>query len=166
MYARTIPLMVDKHLQVVIQVCAPLISYGLKGTIHAILAHEFLHYLELLNRISKMRLVSDEISGNVFESVYADEQRLFESGAVFSDKTLLRHITKRFPSGFRDYKLEDKVIKHWIKRGLPKSGIALDKNFARMSASSLSSVSLDPRFLARLDEIELRSNAIKKRRGY
>ena len=166
MYARTIPLILEKNLRIVIQVCAPLISYGLKGTVHAILAHEFLHYLELLNRIAKMRLLSDEITDNIFESVYADETRLFEPGAVFADKTLLRHVTKRFPSGFRDYRLEDKVIKLWIERGLPKSSIALDKNFAMMPADDLSSVSLDPRFLARLDEIEDRSKAIKRRRGY
>ena len=59
LYARTIPLILDEKLQVVIQVCAPLVSYGLRGTIHAVLAHEFLHYLELLSRISKMRLLSE-----------------------------------------------------------------------------------------------------------
>ena len=39
--------------QVVIQISAPLIAYGLKGTIHAILAHEFLHFLELIRKIEK-----------------------------------------------------------------------------------------------------------------
>ena len=166
LYARTIPLILDEKLQVVIQVCAPLVSYGLRGTIHAVLAHEFLHYLELLSRISKMRLLSDEITGNVFESVYADETRLFEPGAVFTDRTLLRHITKKFPSGFRDYRLEDKVMEHWIERGLPQSGIALDRNFARISVKTLSAVSLDPKFLARLNEIERKSEAVRKRMHY
>ena len=46
LYARTIPLIIDDSIHVVIQVSAPLVAYGLKGTIHAILAHEFLHYLE------------------------------------------------------------------------------------------------------------------------
>jgi hypothetical protein len=56
LFARTIPV-VDAHkqLHVVVQITAPLISYGLKGTIHAILAHEFMHYLELVNRILKMK---------------------------------------------------------------------------------------------------------------
>ena len=49
-FARTIPVVTDSDVQVVIQISAPLIAYGLKGTIHAILAHEFLHYLELLQR--------------------------------------------------------------------------------------------------------------------
>ena len=37
LYARTIPLIVNDSIQVVIQISAPLIAYGLKGTIHAIL---------------------------------------------------------------------------------------------------------------------------------
>ena len=48
--------------KVVIQISAPLVAYGLKGTIHAVLAHEFLHYLELIRKITKMDLLSDEIS--------------------------------------------------------------------------------------------------------
>ncbi len=110
LFARTIPFISQNTLQVVIQVSAPLVAYGLKGTIHAILAHEFLHYLELIRKISKMELLSDEISVNLFENVYADNERLFDPRAVFNDNTLLSHITKKFPAGFRDYKLEDKVV--------------------------------------------------------
>ena len=94
LFARTIPVMFEEKFQVVIQISAPLIAYGLKGTIHAILAHEFLHFLELLRKISKMELLSDEISGNLFENVYTDETRLFEPKVVFKDRMLLNHITK------------------------------------------------------------------------
>ena len=41
LFARTIPVVGDDNLlRVVVQVTAPLIAYGLKGTIHAILAHD------------------------------------------------------------------------------------------------------------------------------
>ena len=116
LFARTIPVLFDEKFQVVIQISAPLIAYGLKGTIHAILAHEFLHFIELIRKISKMDLLSDEISGNLFENVYSDETRLFEPRVVFKDRTLLNHITKKFPAGFRDYKLEDKVTKFGLKK--------------------------------------------------
>src|SRR3712207_175598 len=54
LFARTIPVVdAAKQLHVVVQITTPLISYGLKGTIHAILAHEFMHYLELINRDRK-----------------------------------------------------------------------------------------------------------------
>ena len=59
LYARTIPLLINDSIQVVIQISAPLVAFGLKGTIHAILAHEFLHYLELVMRLSKVELLSD-----------------------------------------------------------------------------------------------------------
>lgn len=166
LFARTIPVMFDGKFQVVIQISAPLVAYGLKGTIHAILAHEFLHYLELIRKISKMDLLSDEISGNLFENVYADETRLFEPRAVFSDRTLLDHITKRFPSGFRDYKLEDKVMKFWIDRDLPKTNVALDSNTVKLSMESLSKINLDPVFIKKIEELEQKSGKIRKKKLY
>ena len=166
LFARTIPVFFEEQFQVVIQISAPLVAYGLKGTIHAILAHEFLHFLELIRKISKMELLSDEISGNLFENVYADETRLFEPKAVFNDKTLLNHITKRFPSGFRDYKLEDKSIKFWLNKNLPKVNVSLDANTIKLSAESLSKIKLDQDFLKKLDELEHKSNKIHKKRLY
>ncbi|MDH3678191.1 MAG: hypothetical protein OEQ12_07820 [Nitrosopumilus sp.] len=166
LFARTIPIMFDDTFQVVIQISAPLVAYGLKGTIHAILAHEFLHYIELVRKISKMDLLSDEISGNLFENVFADETRLFEPRAVFKDRTLLDHITRRFPSGFRDYKLEDKVIKYWIDKNLPKTNVSLDTNTVKLSVNSLSKIKLDPRFLKKIDDLEQKSAKIRKKKIY
>ena len=166
LFARTIPVMIEDKFQVVIQISAPLVAYGLKGTIHAILAHEFLHYLELTRKISKMDLLSDEISGNLFENVYADETRLFEPRAVFKDKTLLDHITKRFPSGFRDYKLENKVIKYWIDKSLPKTNVSLDTNTVKLSIESLSKIKIDPIFLKKIDELQQKSLKIHKKKLY
>lgn len=166
LFARTVPVFVENKFHVVIQISAPLVAYGLKGTIHAILAHEFLHFLELMRKISKMDLLSDEITGNLFESVYTDETRLFEPKAVFKDRTLLDHITKRFPDGFRDYKLEDKVMKLWIKENLPKINIALDSNTVKLSAESLSKIKLDPIFLQKLDQLGMKSAKIRKNQIY
>lgn len=166
LFARTLPLVFDDKLQVVIQISAPLVAYGLKGTIHAILAHEFLHFLELIRKISKMELLSDEISGNIFENVYADEARLFEPKAVFDDRTLLLHITKKFPAGFRDYKLEDKTLKYWIEKQLPKTSITLDTNITKLSAESLANIKINPKFLAKLEQMEQKSQKIQKRKIY
>lgn len=166
LFARTIPVFFEDKFQVVIQISAPLVAYGLKGTIHAILAHEFLHFLELIKKISKMELISDEISGNIFENVYADETRLFEPRAVFNDRTLLDHITKRFPAGFRDYKLEDKTIKFWIDKNLPTTKIALDSNTVKLPTESLSKIHFDPKFLQKLEELEKKSSKIRKKKLY
>ena len=166
LFARTIPIFYEEKFQVVIQISAPLVAYGLKGTIHAILAHEFLHYLDLIRKISKMDLLSDEVSGNIFESVYADETRLFEPRAVFDDRTLLDHITKRFPAGFRDYKLEDKVMKYWVEKNLPKTNVLLDSNTIKLSAESLSKINFDPKLLQKLDQLEEKSKKLRKKKLY
>ena len=166
LFARTLPVFFEEKFQVVIQISAPLVAFGLKGTIHAILAHEFLHYLELVRKISKMELLSDEISGSLFENVYADSTRLFEPRAVFDDKALLTHITKKFPAGFKDYKLEDKTEKLWIARNLPVTNITLDTNTVKLSAESLSKVNLDPILLGKIKEFEEKESKLRKRKLY
>ena len=166
LFARTIPIATKNDLRVVIQISAPLVAYGLKGTIHAILAHEFLHYLELMRKISSMELISDEVSSNLFESVYADSERLFEPRAVFTDKTLLSHITKKFPSGFRDYKLEDKVIKYWIEKNLPATNITLDTNIAKISPDLVSKIRLAPNLVSKIKSFELKASKLRKKRLY
>lgn len=166
LFARTLPVMFDDKFQVVIQISAPLVAYGLKGTIHAILAHEFLHFLELVRKISKMDLLSDEISGNLFENVYSDETRLFEPKAVFNDRTLLAHITKRFPAGFRDYKLEDKAMEFWAEKDLPKTNISLDTNTVKLSVDSLSKIKIAPSFISKIDQLQQKSLKIHKKKLY
>tara|TARA_B100001146_G_scaffold62882_1_gene55653 strand:- start:242 stop:946 length:705 start_codon:yes stop_codon:yes gene_type:complete len=166
LYARTIPLIIHDSIHVVIQISAPLVAYGLKGTIHAILAHEFLHYLELVTRLSKTELLSDEISSNLFENVYSDNTRLLEPRSVFNDNTLISHITKKFPSGFRDYKLEDKVIKFWIEQKLPVSKISLDTNTVKLNATQLSNIKLDELLLQQLEIIKTKNSKIRKKRLY
>ena len=166
LYARTIPLIVHDSIHVVIQISAPLVAYGLKGTIHAILAHEFLHYLELVTRLSKTELLSDEISSNLFENVYSDNARLLEPRSVFNDNTLISHITKKFPSGFRDHKLEDKVIKFWIEQKLPVSKISLDTNTVKLNATQLSNIKLDELLLQQLEIIKTKNSKLRKKRLY
>ncbi len=166
LYARTIPLIVHDSIHVVIQISAPLVAYGLKGTIHAILAHEFLHYLELVTRLSKTELLSDEISSNLFENVYSDNTRLLEPRSVFNDNMLISHITKKFPSGFHDYKLEDKVIKFWIEQKLPVSKISLDTNTVKLNAIQLSNIKLDELLLQQLEIIKTKNSKLRKKRLY
>ena len=166
LYARTIPLIVNDSIHVVIQISAPLVAYGLKGTIHAILAHEFLHYLELVTRLSNNELLSDEISSNLFENIYSDNNRLLEPRSVFNDNTLISHITKKFPSGFRDHKLEDKVIKFWIEQKLPVSKISLDTNTVKLNAIQLSNIKLDELLLQQLEIIKTKNSKLRKKRLY
>ena len=166
LFARTIPVVTKKSIQIIIQISAPLIAYGLKGTIHAILAHEFLHYLELIRKLSTMDLLSDEVSVNLFENVYRDSDRLFEPRAVFDDNALLSHITKKFPSGFRDFKLEDKVMKYWIEKNLPTIRITLDTNTVKLSANSISKMKLKSDLISKIQSFELKGSKLRRKRFY
>jgi hypothetical protein len=166
LFARTTPVVTGEKLEIIIQITAPLVAFGLKGTIHAILAHEFLHYLELVRRISKMEILSDELSGNLFESAYSDATRLFDPRAVFDDKTLLLHITKKFPEGFRDYKLEDKVVKFWIEKNLPTTKITMDTNIAKIPSEILAKTKFDPKLEQKLDELVLKMSKLRKKKLY
>ena len=167
-FARTIPIVGDdKLLRIVIQLTAPLIAYGLKGSIHAILAHEFMHYLELVSRIVKMRVISDEVSGTLFEGRYADSARLLEERAVFkSDPTLIKHITTRFPEGFRDFKLEDKVIKLWMDKGLAVTNVPIDSNVIKIPIEAMANLQVDQAVKQRIAEFERMKMRKSKYPGY
>ena len=164
-FARTIPVIGDDNLlRVVVQLTAPLVAYGLKGTIHAILAHEFMHYLELVSRIAKMRIVSDELSGTLFEGTYTDAGRLLEERAVFkSDPTLIRHITTRFPEGFRDMKLEDKAIKLWMDKGLPLTRVTIDANVIKIPVEAMARLQVEQAIKDKIAEYE--SVKLRKRKN-
>jgi len=166
LFARTIPFEYNKKINVMIQISAPLVAYGLKGTIHAILAHEFLHYLELISRISNMEILSDEISGNLFENIFTDNTKLFKPQSVFNDKTLISHITKRFPLGFHDYKLEAKTEKFWIKKNLPVTNLTLDSNTTKISSSSLSKVKIESKLLQKLKQFEQKNSKTRNKKYY
>jgi hypothetical protein len=144
-FARTIPTIgCDNRLKVVIQITAPLVAYGLLGTVHAILAHEFLHYLELVRRIVTMNLVSDEIYGTLFEEKYSDNARLMNARVVFSsDPTLIRHISNRFNDGFRDPRLEKIAINEWIDKGLPVTNARIDYNIVKIPFETIVSLEVD-----------------------
>ena len=168
-FARTIPVISDQDrlLRVVVQITAPLVAFGLKGTIHAILAHEFMHYLELVSRIVKMNVISDEVTGTLFEGTYADASRLLEERSVFkSDPTLIKHITTRFPEGFRDFKLEDKAIELWMNKGLPTVNVPIDSNTIKIPIEAMARLQVDQPVRDKLAEFE--STRLRKKRtlGY
>ncbi len=166
-FARTIPVTDNyNHLQVVVQITAPLISYGLKGTIHAVLAHEFMHYLELVSRVINMKVISDEVSGTLFEGKYTDASKLLEERAVLkSDPSLIKHITTRFPEGFRDLKLEDKAINSWMNKGLPITKVPVDANVIRIPIEAMTKLEVEQGVKDKLTELE-NLKLRKKRNSY
>ena len=113
-----------------------------------------------------MNIISDEISGNLFENIYSDYTRLLEPQSVFDDKTLLQHIIKKFPSGFRDYKLENKAVELWIEKNLPISKINLDSNNVKLTVKSISKLKMDPALLKKLEQIQIKNSRVRKKKIY
>src|SRR5215208_3365432 len=157
-FARTIPVVnEERRLNIVIQLTAPLIAFGMLGSIHAILAHEFIHYLNLVSRIMKMDIISDSISGTLFEERYEDLSRLMEPRSVFKpDRTLIDHIAKKFPEGFSDVRLEAKVVSEWMNRGLPTINVAVDSNIIKIPIELMANLEVDERVKQRIMEFENR----------
>ena len=55
LYARTIPVEVNGRVEILVEVTAPLLLYSTKVTLRLVLAHEFLHYVELVRNFTKTR---------------------------------------------------------------------------------------------------------------
>ncbi len=155
LFARTVPVVGgDNRLRIIVQLTGPLVAFGIKGTLHAILAHEFLHYLELVGRMVKMDTLSDEVSGTLFEGTYSDLTRLFDARRVFIDRSLLRLITKKFPEGFQDPRLEEKAVRMWLEKGLPSLRISMEENVVRIPMSVVANTEIDQDLRNKIYELE------------
>jgi hypothetical protein len=105
----------------------------------------------------RMDIISDSISSTLFEERYGDLSRLIEPKLVFkSDRALIDHITKKFPEGFSDLRLEAKVVNEWINRRLPTRKIAIDSNIIRLPIELMANLEIDEVVKERILEFETR----------
>jgi len=155
-YARTLPLEVDGALEIVVQITAALIAYGSKATLHAILAHEFLHYASLVKQFSSKEVLSSELTSTMFEAVHVDTSGFTNLEKIYKDRSLRRLLKKKFSNGLVDEKLHEKVLKNWLAKGLPAIRLTPDSNVIRLSINSILNLRLDQSLLAKLKELEKR----------
>ncbi|MEM4297410.1 MAG: hypothetical protein QW815_03465 [Nitrososphaerota archaeon] len=156
-FARTLPLEVLGSLEIWVQLSAPLIAFGEKPTIHAVIGHEFLHYVELVRRFMTLQTLSSTVPSTLFESSYADTTDLYPAEKLLKDKRLIRLIKSRFPNGFVDEELQEKAVKRWLEKGLPINRWSPDTHVVRVSASAVLNARFDPVLRSKLDEVEKRS---------
>src|SRR6188472_1034408 len=145
LYARTIPFCTtENRIKIVIQLSAPLVMYGLKGTIHAVLAHEFLHYLNILKNIINLEVTSDNISDTLYENSFSDNERTLDLTKVFRRDIYLQNVVnKKFVNGFNDSNLDKKAESFWIKKKLPIQKIMIGDNFIKLPFSALANTVVD-----------------------
>ena len=149
LYARVIPAVFDGRLSILIQFTAPLVLYGAKGTVEAVAAHEFTHYVDLVGRLSTMNIVSDERVSTLFEAGHADEGRVASPGKVFAkDRPLAALVKRKFSPNLKDPRLDAKVSAKWIEAGLPTRMVAPEENTVRLDSQAVAGASFDPMLLA------------------
>jgi hypothetical protein len=160
LYARVIPAENKGRLSIIVQFAAPLLLFGLKGTVEAVAAHEFTHYIHLVRRFSRMQVSSDERASTLFEAGYADEERVTAPALVLEgDKKLVGLVKKKFAAGLIDEKLNDKVAKGWLEKGLPTRRVSPEENVVSLSVELIAKASFDPMVIARIEELEGRGQS-------
>lgn len=159
-YARTLPYQTPSGLDIVVQVSAALLYYGSKTSLKTVLAHELLHYLDLVRRMSKFEILSDEVRTSTFEAMYSDLERAIKPEYVYSDKALVNNIKRKFVDGFEDKSLKEKTLKNWINKRKPVVELPPEENVVRVPVSMILTVKFDPILLLRIREIEKKSGLV------
>jgi hypothetical protein len=78
-----------------------------------------------------------------------------EPKSVFkSDRTLIDHITKKFPEGFSDLRLEDKVVNEWINKRLPMTKVNIDSNIVKLPIELMANLEVDQILKERILEFQ------------
>ncbi len=160
LYARVIPMAKTGTLSIVVQFTAALVAFAPKGTLEAVAGHEFTHYVDLVRRISKLNVTSDERATTLFESSYADIERTVKPSSIFKETSLVRLIDRKFSRGLLDERLNAHVEKSWIGRNLPVRFIAPEENVVKVGIRSVLPGSLDPRVLARIGSLEKKAESL------
>jgi hypothetical protein len=110
--------------------------------------------------MSKFEMISDEVSTSTFEAMYSDMGRAIKPEYVYSDRTLVRNIKKKFADGFEDFKLKEKTLSNWINKGKPVMELPPEENVVRIPVNMILSIKFDPILLLRIREIEKKSGIV------
>ncbi len=158
LYARTIPVESKGTIEIVVQLSAALLLCGTKPTLRLIIAHEFLHYVELVKQFSSGRVLSQITSSSLFEEGYEDSGRAVDPIKIFRRKRkLAKELEAAFHGGFSDEKLNEKCRKSWIEKGLPTVRMAMGANQVKISMRAVASSAFDPKvveLVSKLDSLQ------------
>ena len=158
MFARVIPTTVTGSLVILIQFTAALVALGTKGTIEAVAAHEFTHYVDLVRRLSSTNVTNDEQATSLYEASFADTERTVAPRLLFSEKSLVGLVTRKFKDGLSDQSLNKKVGDAWISKNLPVRWVGPEENVVRLGMGVVASTKFDPAVLSRVAQIQGKMN--------
>lgn len=154
LFARVMPTTATGKLSILVQFTAALVAFASKGTLEAVAAHEFTHYVDLVRRLSTTNVVSDEKASTLFEASYADSERTVPPSLLFSERSLVNLVRRKFKEGLADEGLNKKVYEGWISKKMPMRLVAPDENVVRISMGGVISSSFDGGVLKKIAQME------------
>jgi hypothetical protein len=158
-FARVIPTTATGSLTILVQFTAALVAYGSKGTLNAVAAHEFTHYVELVRKLAKSNIVSDEVATSLYEASFVDSERTVPAKLLYSDRALVGLITRKFKPELSDSALNKKVSEFWIARDLPIRWVGPEANRVNLEMGVIAGTKFDPAVVRKASEIEEKMKA-------
>ncbi len=154
LFARVIPTTVTGSLVILVQFSAALIAYGTKGTIEAVAAHEFTHYVDLVRKLSTTNVTSDEVVTTLFEASFADAERTVPPRLLFDERSLVALVSRKFKNDLTDPALTKKVGDQWIAKNLPIHWVSPEENVLKVSMAIVAATRFDSAVLAKIAELK------------
>ncbi len=137
-YSRFFPFSYQDVLYNLVQVTPPLVLYASKDTLLAVIAHEFLHYVNFVASIKDFAISSEEQTNSILESAFKDEGQLYDEEKVFKKSRKIKRLLKeKFSGGLNDEALNKKTLSRWFNKGLPVEYIAPENNVSKISVVSI-----------------------------
>ncbi len=154
LFARVIPTTATGNLTILVQFTAALVALGTKATIEAVAAHEFTHYVDLVRRLSRTDVAAEERLATLYESSYADSDRLVPTKLLFAEKSLVSLVSRKFKTGLADRALNKKVSDLWVGKNLPMRWVNPEENMVRLGMNVVNSSKFDAAVLEKVQEIQ------------
>ena len=154
LFARVIPTTVTGSVVILVQFSAALVAFGTRGTIEAVAAHEFTHYVDLVRKMSTKDIASDEVVTTLYEASFRDAEHTVAPKLIFSEKALVSLVSRKFKDELVDAALVKKVGDLWVAKNLPIHWVGPEENTLRVPMAVVAASRFDPAVLARVAEIQ------------
>ena len=154
LFARVIPTAVTGSVVILVQFSAALVAFGTKGTIEAVAAHEFTHYVDLVRKLSTKDITSDEQVTTLFEASFRDAEHTVPPKLLFSEKALVGLISRKFKDDLVDAPLTKKAGDQWVAKNLPIHWVSPEENVLKVPMVEVANTKFDPAVLAKIASMQ------------
>jgi hypothetical protein len=154
LFARVIPTTVTGSVVILVQFSAALVAFGTRGTIEAVAAHEFTHYVDLVRKLSTKNITSDEVVTTLFEASFRDAEHTVPPKLLFSERALVSLISRKFKNDLVDVTLSKKAGDRWIAKNLPIHWVSPEENTLKVPMALIAASRFDPAVLAKIEEMQ------------